>query len=101
MAEITYVVHPGNGKMSPGEPDQYIDAGTLASLYGLLPGEYFLDDNKVYDEQWEFRQIHLHPRLDGKYQSIKKLLGDNGTNKMIDYAVGYKKHRQKRFNKIL
>lgn len=70
MAELPYVAHPGNGKISPQLPDEYIDAGTLAALYGLEPDEY------TTGGQVDAQHIHLFPRPDGKYRNIKLELGD-------------------------
>lgn len=71
MAELPYIVHEGYGKTSPQSPDEeFIDAGTLAALYGLEPGEY---DVGV---EVDALHIHLFPRPDGKYRNIKRLLGD-------------------------
>jgi hypothetical protein len=70
MAELPYVTHPGEGKTSPQLPDEYIDAGTLAALYGLEPGEY---ETGIEVDAFH---IHLFPRPDGKYRSIKLELGD-------------------------
>lgn len=78
---MQYVVHPGNGKLAPGQPDSYIDAGTLATLYGLAPGEYILRNDFAPDA------IHLVPRKDGRYQSIKRELGDNGLGYHYDYPA--------------
>lgn len=69
---MNYVVHPGDGKLAPGQPVVYIDAGTLAALYGLQPGDYILRNDFAPDA------IHLVPRNDGRYQDIKRELGDNG-----------------------
>ena len=69
---MQYVIHPGTGKLAPGQPDTFIDAGTLATLYGLQPSEYILRNDFAPDA------IHLVPRKDGRYKSIKQELGDNG-----------------------
>lgn len=71
MAELPYVVHEGNGKISPQATDEeFIDAGTLAALYGLEPDEY------TVGVEVDAFNIHLFPRPDGKYRNIKRLLGD-------------------------
>lgn len=70
MANLPYVAHPGNGKISPQSADEYIDAGTLAALYGLEPEEY---ETGV---EIDSAHIHLFPRPDGKYRDIKLELGD-------------------------
>ena len=89
MATLPYVCHPGYGKTSALEASQeYIDEATLAALYGLAPGEYLTG---IPDSPFE---IHLRPRVDGKYISIKKELGDNPQNIKLDYPVNYKKHRR-------
>jgi len=85
----TYVVHPGTGVLPDGTT-AYIDAGTLAGLYGLDPMDYEVGTT----EQDEATHIHLHPRSDGKYRNIKILLGDNGTPYHIDKMVNYRKHRR-------
>lgn len=78
---MKYVVHPGNGKVTPGSTTTYIDAGTLASLYGLLPGDYILSNDFAPDA------IHLVPRSDGRYLPIKSELADNGTDFHQDYPA--------------
>lgn len=78
---MQYVVHPGTGKTAPGQPDSYIDAGTLAALYGLQPGDYILRNDFAPDA------IHLTPRKDGRYRSIKQELGDNGLGYHFDYPA--------------
>jgi hypothetical protein len=78
---MKYVVHPGNGKLTPSASVTYIDAGTLASLYGLQPGDYILSNDFAPDA------IHLVPRSDGNYQPIKRELADNGTDFHQDYPA--------------
>lgn len=87
--EKLYVVHPGYGKMPSGD-EEYIEAGTLASFYGLEPTDYLVG----LTEQDEGKYIHLHPRPDGKYRNIKTELGDNGTPYHMDKMVNYRKHRR-------
>jgi len=96
MASLPYVCHPGFGKTSPLEPaKEYIDEATLAALYGLAPGEYLVGI------EYSSHEIHLNPRVDGKYIDIKKELGDNPLNIKLDYPVNYKKHRREREKNIL
>jgi len=96
MASLPYVCHPGYGKTSPAEADEeYIDEATLAALYGLLPGEYLTG---LVESPFE---IHLFPRVDGKYIDIKKELGDNPQNEKLDYPVNFKKYRQERYENII
>jgi hypothetical protein len=86
---MNYTVHPGEGLVAPKQPEEYIDAGTLASLYGLLPGEYTVGGPV------DAFSIHLFPRPDGKYRSIKKRLGDNGTTQHLDLPANFKKNKDK------
>jgi len=67
----TYEVHPGDGKTTPSGSIEAIDAGTLASLYGLSAGEYSVGTD------FAPTAIHLFPRRDGKYKNIKTALQDN------------------------
>lgn len=78
---MDYVVHPGDGKITPGGSTVSIDAGTLASLYGLSAGEYTVGTG--YAET----AIHLVPRPDGKYKNIKTELHDNGLGYAYDYPA--------------
>lgn len=95
MAQLPYTVHPGTGKLSPQLPDAHIDAGTLAALYGLQPGEYEVGG------QVDAFHIHLFPRPDGKYNSIKRELGDTGTKYHLDYPANFKKNKNKDRQNIL
>lgn len=67
-----YVVHPGNVTLKDNST-VFIDAGTLASLYGLSPGEYDVDTPVNTDKG---QHIHLYPRADAKYKNIKTEVGD-------------------------
>lgn len=78
---MDYVIHSGEGKVSPSGAIEYIDAGTLASLYGLSPGEYEIRSDYSPDA------IHLGPRQDGKYTNIKNQLADNGQDFHYDYPA--------------
>lgn len=78
---MNYVVHPGNGKISPSAPITYIDAGTLAALYGLSPSDYTVSNS------FDPSSIHLTPKSDGRYRNIKQELGDNGTPTHQDYPA--------------
>lgn len=84
---MEYTVHPGIGVTTPGGDDEYIDAGTLASLYGLSPGEYAVGG------QVDVFSIHLFPRPDGKYRNIKTELGDNGQKYHYDHPAFLHKTR--------
>ena len=84
---MEYVVFPGEGRVSPNSSKEYIDAGTLAALYGLNPGDYTVGTVPVFDT------INLFPRLDGKYKSIKKRLGDNGQRYHLDTPAFFHKSR--------
>jgi len=95
MASLPYVCHPGYGRIAPSEAEQYIDAATLAALYGLEPDEYEVGI------EYSPNEIHLNPRVDGKYIDIKKELGDNPQNEKLDYPVNYKKYRQERYENII
>lgn len=90
-----YIVYAGNGKTTPSGAVGYIDAGTLASLYGLSFGEY--DVGPEVGQQgtaMDSDHIHLIPRPDGKYRNIKTELGDTGTSFFYDKPVGWKKKRR-------
>lgn len=92
MASLPYVAHPGYGKTSPLEvSEEYIDAATVAALYGLAPEEY-----EVGVPYSPF-EIHLQPREDGKYLDIKKELGDNPQNIKIDHPVNWRKYLAERY----
>lgn len=89
-----YVVHPGYVRIFNTEADVYIDAGTLAANYGLSPGEYDVGTTTQQDSmEGDIIQIHLWPRPDNKYQNIKTLLGDNGTDEHIDKMVNWREHQ--------
>lgn len=83
---IYYVCHSGtvNG--------DFIDEGTLASLYGLSPGEYTTGINEATDKG---QHVHLYPRVDGKYKNIKTEVGDvpDGT---LFYSISAQAMRRKR-----
>lgn len=85
---MDYVVHPGNGRQTPTGPIEYIDAGTLASLYHLDPGDYIVSNGP---DDWT--HIHLHPREDGRYRNIKKLLHDNDEEYYYDTPAFFHKTR--------
>lgn len=86
-----YAVHPGYVTLTDGSTI-YIDAGTLASLYGLVSGEYDTDISESTDEG---QHIHLYPRPDSKYRNIKTEVGDvpDGT---LFYATSAQSMRRKR-----
>ena len=84
----TYVVYPGNGLTAPGGILTYIDAASLAALYGLSPGEYDVGQLPANGSPMDFTHIHLVPRPDGLYRNIKTELGDNGTDFHFDKMVG-------------
>lgn len=68
---MEYRVYAGNGKTSPSGSVEAIDAGTVASLYGLDPEDYSVGTGAD-----DFNYINLRPRLDGKYRNIKRALMD-------------------------
>jgi hypothetical protein len=91
-----YLMFPGNGRVAPGEDIEYIDAPTLAALYGLEVDEY--DIASVADfsgNNSSIAYINLVPRSDGLYRNIKIELGDNGTDYHWDTMVNADKHRRK------
>jgi hypothetical protein len=88
---LSYVIHPGDGKTSPSGTIEPIDAGTLASLYGLSPGDYEVRADFAPDA------IHLVPRADGKYKNIKTELADNGLDYHYDYPAFMHKTRDGRY----
>ncbi|HET8708940.1 MAG TPA: hypothetical protein VFL85_01525 [Candidatus Saccharimonadales bacterium] len=91
-----YVVHPGSVTLDTGETIE-LDAGTLASNYGLSDGEYYVDTPVQETSQGDnIIHIHLYPRPDNKYQNIKTLLGDNGTDVFYDKPVGWRKQQAER-----
>lgn len=67
-----YAIHPGNVTLNNGTM-VFIDAGTLATYYGLVFGEY---DLGVVESTDKGQHVHLYPRADGKYQRIKTEVGD-------------------------
>jgi len=91
---MQYVVHPGTGKTAPGQPDTYIDAGTLAALYGLNPGDYILRNDFAPDA------IHLTPRKDGRYKNIKGELFDDGNDYHYDYPAFMHTTRDGRYKNL-
>ena len=91
-----YLVFPGYGKTAQGEAVTYIDAPSLAALYGLVGGEYDVANPSVFRGTEEsLSYINLHPREDGLYRNIKNELGDNGTDYHWDRMVNADKHRKK------
>lgn len=78
---ITYSIHAGDGRITPSGSIVSIDAGTLASLYGLSAGEYSIGTD------FAPTSIHLTPRLDGKYKNIKTELHDNGLATYNEYPA--------------
>jgi hypothetical protein len=77
----TYKIHPGDGRLTPSGSIVAIDAGTLASLYGLSAGQYSVGTDFAHTA------IHLVPRLDGKYKNILTELGDNELTTHEDYPA--------------
>lgn len=67
-----YVVHPGDVTLKDGST-VFVDAGTLATYYGLVFGEY---DTNTAESTDIGQHIHLYPRPDGKYKNIKTEVGD-------------------------
>lgn len=97
----TYLIFPGNGRIAPGEAINFIDAPTLASLYGLSAGEYQIADKNAFSGTENSLQfINLVPREDGLYRNIKIELGDNGTDLHWDTMVNADKHRKEAENDI-
>lgn len=91
-----YVLHPGDVTLLTGETIS-IDAGTLASYYGLSDGEYTIDTSvQETSQDGNIIHIHLYPRPDSKYRNIKTALGDNGTDYHYDKPVNWRKHQQER-----
>ena len=69
-----YVLHPGNVKLLAKPYNTvFVDAGTLAAYYGLIPADYVINVAEHLDKG---QHIHLYPRPDGKYRKIKELVGD-------------------------
>lgn len=95
----TYVAHAGYGKTAPSASESYIDAAELAALYGLEPGEYEVGAKTEVGTNFDADHIHLTPRPDGLYRSIKAELGDNGTDYHIDKMVGAKKFRERNIDR--
>lgn len=98
-----YIVHPGNVTLISTGATVFVDAGTLASYYGLSGGDY---DTATTGSQQETSNdgrtmhIHLFPRPDGAYRNIKTVTGDNGTDSHYDIMVNAKKHRAERAKEI-
>jgi hypothetical protein len=88
---IYYVVHPGSVTLQNGTT-VFIDAGTLASLYGLVFGEYATG---IVESQDNGQHIHLYPRADSKYRNIKTEVGDvpDGT---LFYSISAQALRRRR-----
>lgn len=83
-----YVVHPGYVTIYGDTEPTYYDAGTLAALYGLEPGEYDINTTLQQDSmEGDIIQVHLFPRPDNKYQNIKTLYGDNGTEEHVGKMI--------------
>lgn len=76
----TYMVHSGNGKLSPSADETFIEAATVGSLYGLEAADYELGGTGEAGTAFNDDYIHLTPRPDGRYRNIKTELGDNGTD---------------------
>lgn len=94
MANL-YVVHPGTITLLNGTIVTY-DAGTLAALYGLSPGEYDTNTSEQNDPtDGDPMHIHLRPRQDGAYRNIKTELGDTGTDYHIDKMANWRKYRER------
>ncbi len=90
-----YYVYAGEGKTTSGGEVEYIDAGTLASLYGLDVADYDVGPEAGQPgTAMDSDHIHLQPRPDGKYMNIKTELADTGTGYKLDYPVGWKKRRR-------
>ncbi len=89
---MEYKVYPGYGLTSPTGTEEYIDAGTLASLYGLESGEYSIGSGPD-----DFNYINLRPRPDGKYRNIKKLLRDNGERYSYEKPAFFNKTRDGKY----
>lgn len=90
---VTYLAYPGNGRTSPTENITFIDAASVASLYGLSAGEYTIAGNTFTGTQESVQHINLRPRQDGLYVNIKNALGDNGTDYHYD-TFPSDKHRK-------
>lgn len=88
---VYYIVHPGNVTLLDGSI-VFIDAGTLASLYGLVFGEY---DTGILESEDKGQHVHLYPRADGKYRNIKTEVGDvpDGT---LFYSISAQAMRRRR-----
>lgn len=95
-----YIVYAGSGRTTPGGAVEYIDAGTLASLYGLSPADYEVGpESGQRGTTMDSDHIHLIPRPDGKYLNIKVELGDTGIGYKLDRPVGW--HRKRRIERRL
>lgn len=88
---MQYVVHPGIGKTAPNTSDVLIDAGTLASLYGLSPGGYLLNND------FSPAYIHLFPNEIGIYRNILVELHDDGNDYFYDYPAFMHRSRDGRY----
>ena len=91
----TYIVYAGYGKTAPGESESYIEAASLATLYGLSVSDYEVGSTTSENgTAFDSNHIHLRPRPDGLYRNIKTELGDNGTSVHYDKMVNYRKWRR-------
>lgn len=94
---VLYVVHPGYVTLYSNNQTVYIDAGTLATNYGLVDGEYLTSTTlQETSQDGSIMHIHLFPRPDGKYKSIKASIYDNGTDTFVEKPVGWKRYRKER-----
>lgn len=92
----SYLIFPGNGRTAPGAAISFIDAASLAALYGLVGGEYDVASTAGFKgTDASLSYINLVPRDDGLYRNIKIELGDNGTDFHYDKMVNADKHRKK------
>lgn len=90
-----YLIFPGNGRTAPGAAVTFIDAATLAALYGLVGGEYDVAATSQFKgTDNSLLYINLVPRTDGLYRNIKTELGDNGLPYHYDKMVNADKHRR-------
>lgn len=93
----TYVCYAGTGKASPSGAEVSLTAAEVATLYGLAGGEYTVGaTGQEQGVNMDADHIHLSPRPDGKYRNIKTLLGDNGTDTMIDHPASWYRKRRER-----
>lgn len=88
---VYYVVHPGTVVLLDGS-SEYIDAGTLASLYGLVFGEYITG---ILESDDDGQHIHLYPRVDAKYRNIKTEVGDVPDGELF-YSISAQALRRRR-----